>query len=58
MNGTSSPHAALDGGVRLRSAVVEQVHILAVAGTTVGVIVVGLGSRLAMFAPGSHRPIR
>ena len=49
MNGASSPHAAPDGDVRLRSAVVEQVRILAVAGITVGVIVVGLGSRLAMF---------
>lgn len=36
--------------VRLRSAVVEQLRILAVAGIAVGVVVVGLGSRVAMFA--------
>jgi hypothetical protein len=35
---------------RLGASVAEQLRILAVAGITVGVVVVGLGSRLAMFA--------
>jgi hypothetical protein len=39
-----------DVAVQLRSTVAEQVRILAVAGIAVGVIVVGLGSRLAMLA--------
>lgn len=38
-----------DGSVLLRS-VAEQLRVLAVAGITVGVIVVGIGSRIAMFA--------
>lgn len=38
------------GEVRLRSAVLEQLRVLAVAGIPTGVIVVGVGSRLAMFA--------
>ena len=38
------------GTDRLGAIVAEQLRILAVAGITVGVIVVGLGSRLAMFA--------
>lgn len=39
-----------DGGLLLRSMVAEQLRVLAVAGITVGVIVVGIGSRIAMFA--------
>ncbi|MEO6653741.1 MAG: hypothetical protein ABIP17_13910 [Ilumatobacteraceae bacterium] len=36
--------------VRLRAAVLEQLRVLAVAGISVGVVVVGVGSRLAMLA--------
>lgn len=51
------PHrSAVEGGImhdvddRLGVTVLEQLRILAVAGVTVGVIVVGVGSRLAMLA--------
>ena len=39
-----------DGSIPVRSEVAEQLRVLAVAGITVGVIVVGIGSRLAMLA--------
>ncbi len=39
-----------DPGATLGSAVLEQIRVLAVAGIPVGVVVAGVGSRLAMFA--------